>query len=169
MSSQGVSDKEDALRAAGEKLMAELCREFPQFEKPWKEHLADWNGEPAGAYNDISVFAHFIVTQIFEGRQHEEAKRAFVLLDRLFAGGTEETRDLIGIGFIEDVANISSWRMDGRAAILPLLTPLLLMVWQEIDRQWTGHASLMDVLKSEARNPQATRTWAQLLDLPTQP
>ena len=127
--------------------------------------MADWNGEAAGPYNDTAVFAHFFVEELFERAQVEEAKRALGLIEQLFLSGNEATRDLLGIGFIEDVGNITSGRKDGHARMFPLLPPTLLRVWQEIDRQWAGRTSLADVLEAELNHPGPPRTWAELLKL----
>ena len=94
-----------------------------------------------------------------------EAKRAFALLEALFLEGSESTRNLIGTGFIEDLANITSWRGEGNAQVVALLPPILTKVWRQIAAQWSGKSSLMEVMEAEAKHPQSARTWAELIDL----
>jgi hypothetical protein len=42
-------------------VMPRLIAEFPGFRPRWEKHLALWKGKPAGSYNDIAEFAHFVV------------------------------------------------------------------------------------------------------------
>ncbi len=131
--------------------MLEICATFPGFVESWNEHLAEWGGKPAGSFNDINVFAHFIDCTLFEHGNREAARQAFLLLERLFLAGNQATRTLIGIGFIEDIANISSWRGNGHATVFPMLPPTLVKVWGEIEGMWAGKSSLMEVIDAEKR------------------
>jgi len=56
-------------------LMAHLVAEFPTFRPRWEKHVRYWNGEPAGAYNDISEFAHFIVEDLYPAARTEEVRQ----------------------------------------------------------------------------------------------
>jgi len=141
-----------ASQVAGEKLMTLLRAEFPEFEPAWQKHVASWEGESAGSYLDIAEFARFIDEDLLERRQSAASERAFHLLEKTFLEGDEPTRDLIAIGFIEDLQNYSSRRKGGQATILPLLPPTLLRVWREIERQWAGHSNLAEVIEAENRN-----------------
>lgn len=151
-----------------------LCEEFPRFAVAWAKYLADWGGESCGPYLDIAEFAHFVDKELFTGGEHEEIRRAFLVLDRLFIEGDEPTRDLIGIGFVEDLQNILSWRTNGHSTVIPILPPTLLKVWGQIEKQWAGHGNLMEVIEAEVAQSkdvegylQASHpTWAQLLNLP---
>ena len=147
---------------------------FPSFAVAWKDYLARWEGESVGAYIDISEFAHFIDKELLAGGQLEEARRAFLLLDQLFLQGDEPTRDLIGLGLVEDLQNTLSWRTGADSAVIPLLPPTLLRVWRQIEKQWAGHSNLMEVIraeKAESKSPhhrqqESGSSWAELLDLP---
>jgi hypothetical protein len=35
---------------------------LPSFRERWERHQSAWGGKPAGDYNDVSEFAHHIVT-----------------------------------------------------------------------------------------------------------
>jgi len=168
------SREELALKTAGRALIMRLCEEFPRFAVAWEKYLAGWGGESCGPYMDIAEFAHFVDNELFTGGEHEEIRRAFLVLDHLFLNGDEPTRDLIGIGFVEDLQNILSGSTDGHSTVIPLLPPTLLKVWGRIEKQWAGHSSLMEVLEAEVaqtRNADGQLlashpTWAQLFDLP---
>ena len=122
-----------------------------------------------GPYINVSQFARF-VDQLLSDRQVEEIRRALVLLDDLFVECNEPTRDLIGIGFIENLQNILSGRTDGNRTVLPLLPPTLLKVWSQIEKQWAGHNSLMDVIEAEVAQSKIhgdpRPSWAEILGLP---
>jgi hypothetical protein len=145
----GEDEDRSALVVAGHALMFRLREAFPRFESRWAEHLAFWSGEPAGAYNDIGPFSHFIDEELFIHGEKDEVRRAFFLIEELFLSGSQSTRDLIGIGFIEDLRNISSHRVNGHETLIPYLPPTLLRVWNDIARQWIGRSSLADVIRAE--------------------
>src|ERR1700743_901605 len=78
-----------------------LVNAFPQFSSHWREHIAYWGGAPAGSYNDMSQFVHFVVEDLYEKEMTSEVARVFDLLESLLAGADEETTNLIGLGFFE--------------------------------------------------------------------
>jgi len=159
-----------AIESSGRLLISRLLDAFPGFEPTWTAHLAYWNGEPAGSYMDISEFAHFFDQELFSIGETREMSRALHLMDELFLEGDEATRDLIGIGFIEDIQNILSWRTEGHSTIIPLLPPTLLKVWKQIEKQWVGRNSLIEVIDAENVQPRELGafqpSWDELLELP---
>jgi len=142
-----------ALRSAGQVLMQQIHSALPRFGADWEKHLEFWDGEVAGPFNDISPFAHFIDEELFNKGEIEEVRRAMLLLEELFKAGDQSTRNLIGIGFIEDLSNITSWRPSGHSTVIPLLPETLLEVWKEIERQWAGKSSLIEVIEAERNGP----------------
>ena len=42
-------------------IMPRLVASFPGFRPRWERHLQLWNGEPAGGFNDMAEFVHFVV------------------------------------------------------------------------------------------------------------
>jgi len=117
----------------------------------------------------LSSFAHFVDKELLGKGQVEEIRRALLLLDKLFLESNEPTRDLIGIGFIEDLQNILSGQANGCRTMIPLLPPTLLKVWNQIEKQWAGHSSLMEVIEAEMAQSAEGRqpaSWAEILGLP---
>ena len=127
-----------------------LVESFPDFSERWRSHLANWGGEPAGSYNDMAEFVHFVVEDLYERRKLDEIGRVFQLLEKLFAEGDQTTRDLIG--FFETMQNFASWRPHGLKVFEEFLGPMSKHCWAEIRRQWAGKSSLMDVIRSERRH-----------------
>jgi hypothetical protein len=129
-----------------------LVQAFPTFSMRWRNHLAYWKGEPAGPYNDMAEFVHFVVEDLYETKRFDEIDRVFQFLERLFADGDQETRDLVGLGFFETLQNFASWRLYGNKVFEQYLGPMSKQCWKEIQRQWAGKSSLMDVIRSERRS-----------------
>jgi len=149
-------DKERAvslLVARGATLTSEtilsLVEGFPTFSPRWRKHLEYWRGEPAGNYNDMAEFVHFVVEDLYEKCNFDEMRRVFDCLERLFAEGSQETRDLIGLGFFETLQNFASWRPYGNPVFESFFGPMSKRIWQEIRRNWKGKSSLMDVIRAE--------------------
>jgi hypothetical protein len=126
-----------------------LVESFPDFSGRWRKHLADCGGEPAGSYIDMAEFVHFIVEDLYEKGQFDETQRAFDLLETLFVVGDQAARDLIGLGFFETLQNFASWRPYGNKVFQRFLGPMSEQCWGEIEGQWAGKSSLMEVLRSE--------------------
>ncbi len=125
---------------------------FPEFSHRWRKHLAHWAGEPAGSYNDMAQFVHFVVEDLYEKGHTSEVRRVFDLLETLFVEGDQTTKDLIGFGFLETIRNFASWRPYGNKVFEQFLRPVSKQCWKEIERQWAGKSSLMEVIRSERQD-----------------
>ena len=141
------------LVACGEMLTGEtiltLVDTFPAFSPRWRKHLEYWRGEPAGQYNDMAEFVHFVVEDLYEKGNLDDMQPVFDCLERLFAEGDQETRDIIGLGFFETLQNFASWRSYGNTVFESFFGPMSKKVWKEIGRIWQGKSSLMDVIRAE--------------------
>jgi len=149
-------DREDAvslLVARGPSLTGEtmltLVETFPAFIPRWRNHLGRWRGKPAGQYNDMGEFVHFVVEDLYEKGNLDELRRVFDCLEKLLAEGSQGTLDLIGIGFFENLRNFASWRPYGSAVFEPFFGPRSREVCEEIRQTWRGKSSLMDVIRAE--------------------
>jgi hypothetical protein len=130
-------------------LVFSLVQSFPGISMRWRGHLANWAGEPAGAYNDMAEFVHYVVEDLYEKNQADEIHRVFDTLETLFVNGDRATRDLLGFGFFETLQNFASWRPYGNEVFVQFLRPMSKQCWQEIRGQWKGKSNLMDVIKAE--------------------
>ena len=126
-----------------------LVEGFPDFAPRWRTHLAEWAGEPAGSYNDMAEFVHFVVEDLYEKDKTDEVQRAFHLLEVLFVEGGQQTKDLVGLGFFESLQNVASWKPYGYKVFEQFLGPTSKKVWLEIEQIWVGKSSLMDVIRAE--------------------
>lgn len=126
-----------------------LVETFPTFSPRWRKHLEYWQGEPAGDYNDMAEFVHFVVGDLYEKGNLDEMRRVFDCLERLFTEGNQGTRNLIGLGFFETLQSFTSWRPYGNTVFEPFFGPMSKRVWKEIIRNWKGKSSLMDVIRAE--------------------
>lgn len=143
--------------------MTLIARAHPEFEPRWMAHLADWGDDDRLPYIDISQYAHFIDEELFEEGHADRVRAALNSLEEFFLQGDEYTRDLIAIGFIEDLQNYTASRPDGHATVLKLFPPTLLKVWKFVAGLWAGKSSLMEVIEEEARYSGPKRTWAEVL------
>ena len=132
-------------------VMPRLIAEFPGFRPRWEKHLEVWQGEPAGSYNDIAEFAHFVVQDLYPDGYTADLQRAFALMEHWLVNGNRNLRELIAIGFLEDVQNVASWRAFGKEAFVPFLGPQCRKAWDEIEKTWAGKTSLMEVVREEGK------------------
>jgi len=143
----GSGDKFDP--APTSHTISRLLDAFPDFSERWKKHIASWGGNPAGSYNDMDEFVQFVLEDLYEKGNRDETLRVFQLLEKLFAEGDQETRDLIGLGFFESLRNVASHRPYGNKLFEEFLGPMSLQAWREIERMWAGKSSLAEVIRAE--------------------
>lgn len=132
-------------------VMPRLIADFPGFRPRWQKHLELWKGEPAGSYNDIAEFAHFVVQDLYPNGNTADLQRAFDLMEQWLVNGNQNLRDLIAVGFLEDVQNVASWQPFGKEAFIPFLGPQSRQTWNEIEKIWAGKTSLMEVVRDELK------------------
>ena len=128
-------------------LLLEAC---PGIEPDWKEHLAWWEDEERGNYNDISVIAHYLVKCVKNG-QTGFFPRVFQLVEEGITEGDEETRNLMVVGLLEGLQNIASWESFGYGVFEQWLGPKSQMAWRQLEKLWEGKSSLMEVIREERR------------------
>ena len=97
----------------------------------------------------MAEFVHFVVEDLYDKNNLDEVRRVFQLMEQLLSGGTEDTRNLIGLGFFETLQNVASWRSYGNQAFEQFLGPASQQIWKEIRRMWVGKSSLADVIRAE--------------------
>ena len=122
----------------------------PAAKPDWEEHLKFWEGEPAGHYNDIAVFAHHLVG-CYKQSQIESFPRVFQLVERLIVEGDADTQGVMIVGLLEGLQNIASWESFGSSAFEPYLGPQSLAAWHKLEALWEGKDSLMDVIRAQAK------------------
>lgn len=148
----------DILLARGEPTtcvaISSVLTTFPDFSGRWRQHIQCWGGNPAGAYNDMARFVHFVVDDLYEKGNIERVRDAFLLMERLAAADDQDTRDLIGFGFFETLQNVSSWKSYGSKPFEQFFGPVSELLWREIQRMWVGKTSLADVIRAEREDPQ---------------
>lgn len=63
----------------------------------------------------------------------------------------QETRNLIGLGFFENLQNVASWRPHDNKVYEQFFGPTSQKVWSELQAMWAGKSSLMDVIRAEQK------------------
>jgi hypothetical protein len=126
-----------------------LLEALPDFGARWREHIAHWGGNSAGSYNDMAEFVHFVMEDLYEQGKRDEVRRVFELVEKLLLEADEDTTNLIGLGFLETLQNIASWRPYGNKAFEEFLGERSMQIWRELQRIWAGKSSLADVIRAE--------------------
>jgi hypothetical protein len=130
-------------------LIFEITKAFPEFAPRWKEHVAYWQGHPAGAYLDLAEFVHFVVEDLYDKGGVQEVQRTFDFMELALVTGNEDTKGLVSLGFFETLQCVASWRPYGQRAFAQFLGPNSRKVWEELHIVWQGKSSLADVIRAE--------------------
>src|SRR5260370_91128 len=128
-------------------VMPLLLDSCPGFRPTWEEHVAWWNGQERGDYNDAAEFARYLV-ESYERGETIEFPGAFAMLEKILNEGDEDARGLATVGIIEGVQNIASHSC-GADVFVPWLGATSHTVWSQIERLWQGKRSLMDVIRAQ--------------------
>jgi hypothetical protein len=120
-------------------VMPRLVAEFPGFRPRWEKHLEYWEGKPpAGNYNDIAQFAHFVLKDLFLDGKNDEVQRAFDLMEYWLKDGSKSLQELIVIGFFEDVQNLALGQGLALDSFVTFLGPKSREAWDELEKFWAG-------------------------------
>jgi hypothetical protein len=130
-------------------LIRDLVESSPGFRNRWKEHVAFWGGKAAGSYNDIAEFVHFTVEDLYEKGAQSEVRAVFELMENAIVNGSEETKGLVSVGFLETLQCVTSWKLYGIHAFEQFLGPNSLVVWEDLQILWRGKGSLADVIRAQ--------------------
>jgi hypothetical protein len=114
-----------------------LVAACPGFAETWNKHRANWGLERAGDYNDLGVLALWLVDQMAGGRL-DCFPELFGELELLLAAASEEVRDLLVVGFLEDLQNIAANRQIDPDLALNFLGTESRRGWFELIRSWHG-------------------------------
>lgn len=117
--------------------VARLIRVCPGFKDRWEAHVVQWERQPAGYYNDLGALAHWVVDRmaVSDLACLPELFREF---EAILDGANEDTRDLLVVGFLEDLQNIAANREIEPDLVLPFLGPLSRAGWFELIASWHG-------------------------------
>jgi hypothetical protein len=127
-------------------LLIEAC---PTVLQSWEEHLAWWKGEEAGAFNDVSVFAHHIVDS-YANQRTAECASLFATVERILEEGDDEARALAATGVLEDIQNIATHHSFGPEVFVQWLGPKSREDWDQIEALWrVVGGSLAGVIRFE--------------------
>src|ERR1035441_406346 len=129
--------------------ISSILRAFPAFSDRWSKHIESWSGELAGSYNDMAAFVHFVVEDLYAKGRLDEVRGVFHFLEQLPVGSSQETRDLIGLGFFETLQNVASWQPYGSKVFEPFLGSTSRQIWKEIQAMWVCKSNLADVIRAE--------------------
>jgi hypothetical protein len=124
-----MTGKQEAVRR-----LVEVC---PGFTEAWRVHLESWKGKPAGEYNDLGALADWVVKQIATGEM-DCFPQLFREVEELLLGATEELRDLLVIGFLEDLQNVSVNNDVDPDVILSFLGRESRKGWFDLIKFWHG-------------------------------
>ena len=115
-------------------LLVRACKEF---QPAWEKHQQEWGAEPAGHYNDLGALATWLVTEVGAGRT--ECLRAVArVFEDLLATRDRELRELLVVGFLEDVQNVAVNGGLSPDIFGVALGPRGRMAWDELVVLWHG-------------------------------
>jgi hypothetical protein len=110
-----------------------LVAAAPNFRNRWERFFKECTGEEVPPwYVGMSELAHYVVESYAKGVT-VEFPNLFATVEILLQNPDPEIKNLIAVGFFEDIQNIASHRDFGAAPFRQLLGPRSVAVWDEVD------------------------------------
>ena len=69
-------------------------------------------------------------------------QRAFDLMEHWLKNGHVNVRELVVVGFLEDLQNLASQQPFGKEAFIPFLGPKSREAWDDLERFWAGEGNI---------------------------
>lgn len=86
-----------------------ILEKNPKFNEKWNEYLDFWRSEKMrGLCNDLGAFSDY-VRDLLQKKEVEDLKEIFDLIEWLLLNGTDEVKDAITTGFLENLLNYCSY------------------------------------------------------------
>jgi hypothetical protein len=83
-------------------------------------------------------FVYFVVRDLYPSGKIEEVQHAFDVMEYLLKNGNHGVRELVQIGFLEDLQSVAFQQAIGKEAFVPFLGPKSRDAWDELERLWAG-------------------------------
>ncbi len=138
------------LPAKPEDLMPRLLEIALGFQASWEEHLAWWDDETAGIYNDTATFCHYLIDCYSRG-ETDWYPSFFTLIEDLVREGSSEMHAIAVGGLLETIQVSASHHEHGEDVFVQWLGPMSRKAWAEIDVQWSRHENLADIIRAERK------------------
>ncbi len=128
-------------------VMPLLLTACPGFQPTWQEHLAWWEGEEPGSFNDAAEFARYLV-ESYEHCSTSEFVDAFSAIEKILNEGDQDARRIASVGVIEGIQTVASHTC-GSEVFIQWLGPMSRLAWAQIENIWEGERSLMDMIRNK--------------------
>jgi hypothetical protein len=126
-----------------------LLKACPGLQPIWAQHLAWWQGEERGIFNDTGEIAQYLVESMSRG-DTSEFDGAFQIVEQLIRDGDNGARAAAVTGILESVQVISTHYSCGPDAFIPWLGSLSGQAWSQIEATWAASGgSLAGVIRNE--------------------
>lgn len=166
------------LMAARREAFETIIATVPDFQPRYQEFLANWQGEDTPWYLAMGDLAHYIVESYEQGNT-AQLQKLFSTVEGVLQNGDAEIQNLIWVGLLEDIQNISSHRSFGQDVFRVYLGPRSLIAWDEVNRgmqkvaEWAsqqrrddhsgGKGNIdLDATLSQVENPELRRIIEQM-------
>jgi hypothetical protein len=117
-----------------------LIAASPNFRETWERFKASDRFRPDEPYNHLGQLAHHLVNAMKAGRV-DGFTPFFSELEHQLAMASPEARDLIIVGFLEDLQNVSLNGDVPISAWTPWLGEKTAEAWAVLDDMWQGRLS----------------------------
>lgn len=143
------------LMAARREAFETIIATVPDFQARYQAFLADWQGEDTPWYLTMGELAHYIVGS-YERGNTAQFQKLFSTVESVLQNGDGEIQNLIWVGLLEDIQNISSHRSFGQDVFRVYLGPQSLIAWDEVNR---GMQKVRSGLRNSARMTSLREAW----------
>jgi hypothetical protein len=132
-------DRRSAVMGPDE-VLPSLLAAFPEFQETWEAYTTSNLYGPDEPYNDTARLATFLVTRL-QATETRGFDRLFEAVDWLLQSGSPTAREILIVGLLEDLQNISLNSSVTLESWGQWLGPTTLEAWTKVSDMWDGTLS----------------------------
>lgn len=121
-------------------VMPWLLAAFPESANAWQRYQQSDRYVPGEPYNDVSWMARQLIERM-EASKTGGFHRLFLAIEALLENGSDDVRELLTTGFLEDLQNSSLNASIPLEAWERWLSPLTHAAWRAVAGLWSGEST----------------------------
>jgi len=125
------------LRKVDHPVVAQILNAYPEFADSWTSFRESDRFAPEEPYNDLGQLAAYLVAAM-QAANTLGFDRLFGEVERLLGVATPAMRDLLIVGLLEDLQNLSTNRNVGLDLWEPWLSGYSRQAWDMLKALWAG-------------------------------
>lgn len=99
-------------------------------------------------FSEASLVAHYLIDRV-KREETNSFPEIFSIVERGIIEGSDDARDLLVVGLLENLKNFASWQDMDYSIFEPWLGSETHIAWRWLEKKWRGSTSLADAVRKQ--------------------